>query len=370
MAGCTRQGRAFRSRNVALWMKRLTASAVVVACLVGASSASSAGEPPQVLFDVGRLVACREVRPAEHFGARSDHRCVEAVFHISTLFAQGTESDLEHLFYVVESRAHGMTVVDFLPRTELASPVLGAVGVETKDETSKSIGAELSAKYDSLAAGNLSASVGSKNSAALRYEMLPPLDVLAASGTINRASGVYFRLMPSAQTSLEGAQEFVCVFRVPADWRGDWVTVRCRADGIKRGPVRSFDSKIGCGEATFRVGLYVEGDTEAAAAVTRVLDCEEQLAAVKAAERAEYESDWTTRLGQVPGLSSFAGLVAPCMHTVRRVDPDSGSDVSSPSPSKHNATEQLRLVGQNLARAYSELEHLSESGISTSDANP
>ena len=125
--------------------------------------------------------------------------------------------------------------VDYLPKTQLSSDVVGKVAVDAKKGGSANIGGSLSARYDGIGAGSLNAGANKSSESHVRYELLPPLELLAASGTILRGYGAYFKLRPSKQTSLEGAKEFVCVLRVPAAWQAGTVTIRCEAFGTAKG---------------------------------------------------------------------------------------------------------------------------------------
>jgi hypothetical protein len=92
---------------------------------------------------------------------------------------------------------------------------------------------------------------------------LPPLETVAASGTLLRGAGVFFKLNASPRHPLEGASEFALVLRVPIDWRVDYVRVRCEAQAIERGLVSSLDQSVAAGQREFLVSPYQEGDEAA-----------------------------------------------------------------------------------------------------------
>jgi hypothetical protein len=120
----------------------------------------------------------------------------------------------------------------------------------------------------------------------LRYELLPPLESLAASGTIGRSTGVYFKLKPSPRTTLEGGKEFVLVLRVPEEWRADVVELRCTARGVRRGTLAALDDQTDWGRARFTIALYQQGDRAAKEAAERFVRAESSLrAAARAHER-------------------------------------------------------------------------------------
>jgi hypothetical protein len=131
--------------------------------------------------------------------------------------------------------------------------------------------------YPPFTNAELNAQAGSSSGLSVRYEMLPPKELLAASGTLNRERGVYFKLRPSPQTSLEGAKQFICVLRVPKAWRGDCVRIDCRAAADPRG--WPMPETAECGAATFLVALFAAGDEEARQLMSQVVTADERLAA-------------------------------------------------------------------------------------------
>jgi hypothetical protein len=86
---------------------------------------------------------------------------------------------------------------------------------------------------------------------------------VAASGTLLRGSAVFFKLKASPRQLLEGSREYALVLRVPAEWRADYVHVRCQAEGLERAFVSSLDQQVSCGQRDFLVALHLEGDVSA-----------------------------------------------------------------------------------------------------------
>jgi hypothetical protein len=242
---------------------RLGMSAALLASMAAPANAGS----PRVRFDTDSVVGCVDVTPLEFAEANPGEKLVEARFLISTLIGPGdSDAELQHL-YTIESRQRTMQVEDYEPKTTLAADVVGHMLIEKKDEKGKSIGLNLTGSYDKFAAGSATAGMDKKNGVITKFEQLPPLEVVAASGPIRRGSGVYYKLKPSSQTSLEGAQAFVAVFRVPATWRGDLVHVHCEAWSVADGLPSPFSGEpVRVGGGDFFVALHLEGDVEAKAA--------------------------------------------------------------------------------------------------------
>jgi hypothetical protein len=268
---------------------RLGLSLAVLASIVPPANAGS----PRVRFDTDSVVGCVDVTPLEFAEANPGEKLVEASFLISTLIGPGdSDAELQHL-YTIESRQRTMQVEDYEPKTTLAADVVGHMLIENKNEKGKSIGLNLSGSYDKYAAGTASAGIDSKNGVITKYEKLPPLEVVAASGPIRRGSGVYFKLKPSSQTSLEGAQAFVAVFRVPATWRGDYIHIHCEAWSVAKGLPSPFTSNepVRVGGGDFFVALHLEGDVEAKAAALQFSRAELMLRSAAA----RYEDDIARR---------------------------------------------------------------------------
>ncbi len=209
---------------------------------------------PCVHFDVTDVVTCRPIMDAQF---RSDHpgeMLIEATFEVSSLVRLGSEGNLSQLLYVIESPQRSLVVHDYAPKTQLVTEVAGNVGIQKSTEKSSNVGLNASFRTELLASASANAGTGQKRLTNLKYELLPPKQLLAASGTISRRTAVYFKLKPSAQTSMDGAKRFSVVFRVEDDWRGDYVRLRCAAYD------RSTTDKPICGSSDFLVGLYLLGD--------------------------------------------------------------------------------------------------------------
>ncbi|MCA9268794.1 MAG: hypothetical protein KDA41_10005, partial [Planctomycetales bacterium] len=210
--------------------------------LVGAAAARA--DAPHVAFDVAPTVACRDVTPPEFAELHPDERLIEAPLAISSLLENGQESDLVEFLYVVDSPSQSMRVEDYLPKTTLATDVVGSIGVERHKDDSRTLGlnvaGDVSNHLKATATGNATHSRAEKTV----YERMPPLELLSASGTMQRGAAAYFKLKPSPRTSLEGAKEFLLVLRVPATWRGDFIRVQCDALGRRRALVHQFDEQV------------------------------------------------------------------------------------------------------------------------------
>jgi hypothetical protein len=225
-----------------------------------------------VTFDVASLVECYDVTPEEFAGLHPYEKLVEARLRISTLISGNNVAELAELFYRVDSPRRTLRVVDYCPKTTLKSEYASPIGMEEKNEQSSSLGLNAAGAYGPLTNTNAELTSGDKQAHSRRWELLPPLEAVAASGTVDRENGVYFKLRPTSQNTVEGAQDFLIVLRVPAAWRADYLTVRCQALGRpRRSPFSTTETPV-AGQGNFVVALYLAGDPigqEAARAFSR-----------------------------------------------------------------------------------------------------
>jgi len=234
----------------------------------------SRADAPRVQFDVAPTVGCRDVTPPSFSQVNPDERLIEARFQISALMHAGNESDLVEFLYVIDSPKRTMQVEDYMPKTTLSTDVVGSMGIDRRNEDTLSNGLKLDGDVSDYLKANITRARTKTNGQRVQYERLPPLELLSASGTMNRGAAAYFKLKPSPRTSLEGAKEFVLIFRVPTAWRGDYVRLQCNAIGYDRGVVRHLDETERVGRGEFYIALYAEGDVPAKQAALNVVRSE------------------------------------------------------------------------------------------------
>lgn len=219
-------------------------------------------ELPRVQFDMPYAVGCRDVTPVEYSVSHPGYKLVEAKLEISALLVAGHERDLTHYFIRVDSPQRTLTIADYLPKTKHES-VIASATLQDSTERVAALGINLSGKYELLTLPGPSAGIGEKKSSSVKYEMLPPLETVAASGTLDRASALFFKIKATPRNPLEGTREYALVLSVPTVWRADYIRLRCEAETIRRGVVSTFDEQISCGKREFLVSLYQVGDEEA-----------------------------------------------------------------------------------------------------------
>ena len=257
----------------------------------GASIASRPAQaaPPEVSFDVTPSVGCRDVTTAEFAEANPDEKLIEVLIEVSSLIRQGKEGDLLQYFYRFDSPRRTLRIVDYTPKTTLASDVAGNVTIEKKQETTKGLGDDGHRALEWPVKLGGSGDLATKTLDSTRYELVPPKTAVAASGTLDRGYSVYFKLKPSRSTSLEGARPFTLVLRVPHNWRADYVHLSCTASAAAQGLLGPLDEELVCGRRKFVVALYAEGDASAKAAAERLVRAESELLKTISANRQELE---------------------------------------------------------------------------------
>ena len=240
---------------LALWAAMATATPLVAA-------------PPTVTFTASPMVECRDLTPPAFAAANPREKLIEATFRVSLLFGQGGEEQVQEVLIVIDSPQGRLRVADFEPKTESVTDIVGPIERSESNYSTKrleaGIGGTLGAKYgvaSAQVAPSLNAGLTEHECIKETYKLLPPKKLLLASGTTAGEHGVFFKLKPSTQASLEGARQFTCLFIVPRAWRGDWLRLTCTATAESR---RQFVRKLEeCGRTTLDVGLYLEGDLEA-----------------------------------------------------------------------------------------------------------
>jgi hypothetical protein len=221
-------------------------------------------QAPRVHFDMPYAVACRDVTPEEYAAEHPGQKLVEAKLEISALLVAGHEKDLRQFYIQVESPGRSLAIVDYLPKTAREASASSVTQQESTERTA-ALGINLSGKYELFTLPGPSAGVGERKTSSVKTELLPPLETVAASGTLARGSALFFKIKATPRNLLEGTREYALVFSVPASWRADYLQVRCQAEGLKRGVVSPLDEVVKCGQRDFLVALYQLGDDEARA---------------------------------------------------------------------------------------------------------
>jgi hypothetical protein len=237
-----------------------------------------------VRFDVGDIIACADVVPsAEHVPGHGTYiprgyALIEAKFAISAFVHYGQEDNLVQFVYVVENPNRSARMVAWAPANELVSDVSGAIRIKRQQERNNNFDLSASGQFEPFLSANAKLTDSTRQTQDFDFQAEAPKHILTASGTLSRGYGVYFKLLPSSQTSLEGSRSFSLTFCVPSEWRADWLKIACAAYSRPR-TGRSTRSEPICGSNTFLVAIYRSGDEEARQAVRNLMAAERELRA-------------------------------------------------------------------------------------------
>jgi hypothetical protein len=282
------------------FLRRLTsgrqAKRVGVALLVAISLLSGGAvfaATPEVQFDTGYLVECRDVTPQAFALLHPREKVVEASLRVSVRLAKGEEKDIEELQFELTSPAERLRVVDFLPRTQIESESIDGIEVVKTTESIHSLGAGVGTtlSFSGGAGGahgtvltqalpNANANSTHRKELKETSKKLPPGKAVIISGTLENEHGVFYKLRRSATDSFEGTKLLSFRFVVPADWRGDWVVLSSEARGRTRRNY-FFKSVAAVGESKAFIGLYLAGDETAERAALGLAEAQEQYFASK-----------------------------------------------------------------------------------------
>lgn len=196
---------------------------------------------PEVEFDLARAVECRDLTPRERLAQYPTQRIIDVVLPVSVRFHEVTRQDVDEISIEISGASAGLRVLDFAPQTQLASDITREIEVTTTTKKSKSLdgtlggslpipGAEAAARVTP----SISAGLSNCETATEKMNRLPPKHVVVVSGTADEGRGVFFKLMRTSQTSLEGTHELAVTFVAPRSWQGIPLQVKCSALGQRK----------------------------------------------------------------------------------------------------------------------------------------
>ncbi len=261
---------------------RLRAATIVLAVgLIATSNLSLA--KGDIRFDLPSVVEATDGGSIETAGG---DRMVKIPLRLSLMVGSSDDPKIDQLWVEVHPLGGEALVVDYSPRTEMASEFSSDIEVVNTDENNEHIGFSLDAAYGHLARGNVGADRGEKNIASQKYQRVAPMQVVAASGTTRRGRGVYFKLRATPRQVLEGDKAFEVTLKVPPQWRGELIEVSVDAQGTPpRSRGLSFTDSLASWAGTpggsqsvatgrFLVAASATGDSDAMALATDLAHCE------------------------------------------------------------------------------------------------
>lgn len=340
--------------------------ALVVALFLGVSPTLAA---PHARFDTALTAACRDVTTPIFAADHPDEMLIELPLRVSVLFFDAEDAQIEQLLFVARGQPGRLRVIDYYPSTETMSAVYGPVEVvetnDAQDSNEASLGGGVSLDYgpaDVSIKPSAKKGTSTKNTLTETYKRRAPRDLLTASGTTNAGHGVFYKLRASKYTTLEGDHPLVIRAAVPKTWRGDWITVECRADAAPRRSDRSEKAERTVGRYRVLVGLYLMGAAEAQEAAEELSGAQRDLAAAAAARPKEKPKPTGLRaisvaLSRVDEALSVDRLIRQCKPHVRRDQKVTANAPAEPTAADQkeqgraaDPAERLRLAKESLQR--------------------
>ena len=256
-------------------MNRSDAITIVVAVVTalsqgtGPASSAFAGDKPIVHFDLAPIVAAY---PSD--ADPLDPTLVTLELRLSSMIESPKVPPIDQWLVRCQPRDQAISIADYAPRTETSSDLASPIQVKQTEEKSNAIGLSIDGSYGHAAHGNAGTDVTNKNTNTLQFDRVAPVQVVTASGTINRGRGVYFKLRWTAEQVLEGEKVFHVTLRVPITWRGGLLDISVIAQSQqKKFGVWDLEPRT-IGAANFVVAAYRQGDAEAAQRARELSDAE------------------------------------------------------------------------------------------------
>ncbi len=255
-------------------MNRPDAISIVIAVAIALSdgllptSQAFAGDKPIVHFDLAPVVAAdpSDTDPI-------DPTLVTIELRLSSMIESPTVPRIDQWLVRCQPRDKAISIADYAPRTETSSDLATPIQVKRIEEKSNAVGLSIDGSYGHAVHGNAGADRADKNTNTLQFDRVAPVQVVTASGTINRGRGVYFKLRWTAQQVLEGEKVFRVTLRVPSTWRGGLMDVSVIAQSERKKFGWDLETET-IGAADFVVAAYRQGDDEAAQRARDLSDAE------------------------------------------------------------------------------------------------
>jgi len=239
---------------------------------------------PSLAFDFGQTAKCREVSPSDGGELYPGKKLVELKLRVSVQLLEGKITDVEEIRIEIGDCDRRIRVESFAPSTKLESTLSEDIIWTKTTESGKSLAASLGGEAP-VPLGDVVAHVLPSISGGLsKREVIvekqvrrAPQQVVVASGTIGQEHGVFFKLRPSPQSSLEGSHELTVRFLVPQNWRGDSLRVCCQATGHEK--ILWTTQPATWTHTCAPLAIYLAGDLEARTAAEKHVQKQSQDAA-------------------------------------------------------------------------------------------
>ena len=196
---------------------------------------------------------------------------------LSSMISSPEAARIDQWLVRCQPRGHFASIVDYSPRTETGSNLASHIQIKHSKEKHQSLGIGVNGNYSSHLHGNAGFDQGSKNIDSVQFDRLAPVHAVTAAGTINRGTGVYFKLRWTAKQILEGQKTFQLILDVPDTWRTGLIDVSVVAQSEHKSFANWEHTTRTLGSANFVIAVYREDDQHAGEVARKMAQAEHEL---------------------------------------------------------------------------------------------
>jgi hypothetical protein len=253
---------------------------IVLGCLIWASgSGLLVIASDRMQFDLPAVALARPVAAdVQPLGTPSGWKSVAIQLRLSC-FNSSVRGNAVIDECLVQCRARDASpfVIDYAPRTAVASDVVTPIQIKQSQEKSSTFGVGLNGSYGNTVKGNLGMDSTNKQTSSVQYDTAAPVSAVVASGTFDRGHGVYFKLRWTRTQVLEGERLFELTLCVPTRWRGGLLEVEVTGSSEQKSMVSWEPEAKKVASSRFIVAAYLQDDPESAELAYRLAGLEQNL---------------------------------------------------------------------------------------------
>ncbi len=278
---------------------------------------------------------------------------------LSSMISSPETARIDQWLVRCQPRGQFASIVDYSPRTETSSDIATHIQVKQSKEKHQSLGVGVNGDYFSSLRGNAGLDHTRKNIDSLQFDRLAPVHAVTAAGTINRGTGVYFKLRWTAEQILEGQKTFQLVLDVPDTWRTGLIDISVVAQSEHKSFASWEQSTKTLGSANFVIAVYRSDDIHACDVARRMANAEHQLRSrIKEETASKPHNSLSTLLRKMTRKMEFEKPSSDLLQRLmlNQADPRLDSDIRKlPMP--------CRLAALNYSDAQASFTRLNEQPI-------
>lgn len=196
---------------------------------------------------------------------------------LSSMISSPEAARIDQWLVRCQPRGQFASIVDYSPRTETGSDIATHIQVKQSKEKQQSLGMGVSGECLPSLRGNAGLDHTRKHLNSIQFDRVAPVHAVTAAGTINRGTGVYFKLRWTAEQVLEGQKTFQLVLDVPETWRTGLIDISVVAQSKHKSFASWEKSTKTLGAGNFVVAVYRSDDTHARKVAREMANAEHQL---------------------------------------------------------------------------------------------